>query len=62
MCRILLIKDLMGVKIMADNNSKKVSLSDKIKEMSPRTRLIILSVIIFLITVALEAYSILSSK
>jgi hypothetical protein len=52
----------MGVKIMADNNSKKVSLSDKIKEMSPRKRLIILSVIIFLITVALEAYSIYISK
>ncbi len=58
MCRILLIKDLMGVKIMADNNLKKASVSDRIKEMSPRKRLIILSVIIFLITVALEAYSI----
>jgi hypothetical protein len=47
---------------MTDNNLKKVNLFDKVKIMSPRKRLIILSVVIFLITVALEAYSIYSSN
>lgn len=47
---------------MADNNLKKVNLFDKLKIMSPRNKLIVISIVIFLITVALEAYSIYSSK